>query len=100
MQIKFLEAAEDDLSDAVAFYIFSQENLGYEFLDEFRRALKRIIDFPDGWPMLSKQTRRCQMNRFPYGIIYRMNADSLLIISIMHLHAEPDKWKKRLSKRY
>jgi len=99
MQIKFLEAAENDLSDAVAFYNFSQENLGYEFLDEIGRALKRIIDFPDAWPMLSKQTRRCHMNRFPYGIIYRMNNGFLLIISIMHLHAEPDKWKKRLSDR-
>ena len=94
-RIDFLEAAETDLSQAVAYYNLSQENLGYEFLDEFKRALARIIDFPEAWPLISSRTRRCHLNRFPYGVIYKINADILLIIAVMHLHSEPDKWKKR-----
>ena len=99
MRIEFLEAAETDLSDAVAFYNLSQENLGYEFLDEFKRALSRIIDFPRAWPKISRRARRCQTNRFPYGIIYRTYPDALIIVAVMNLHSNPDRWKKRTGKR-
>jgi hypothetical protein len=94
-RVDFLEAAETDLSATVAYYNLSQEDLGYEFLDEFKRALIRIIDFPEAWPLISKRTRRCHINRFPYGIIYKANANILLVIAVMHLHSEPEKWKKR-----
>ncbi len=96
MRIEFLEAAEFDLAETVAYYNMAQGNLGYEFLDEFKRTLIRIIDFPDAWPTVSKRTRRCQTNRFPYGVIYRSNAEVLLVIAVMHLHSEPEKWKKRI----
>ena len=96
MRIEFLEAAEIDLAETVAYYNMTQDNLGYEFLDEFKRTLIRIIDFPDAWSPVSKRTRRCQTNRFPYGVIYRSNAEVLLVIAVMHLHSEPEKWKKRI----
>lgn len=95
-RIEFLEAAMEDLAEAVASYNQSQDNLGYEFLDETKRTIKRIHDFPEAWPRLSKRTRRCQTNRFPYGIIYQINPEMLLIVSVMHLHSEPGTWNKRL----
>jgi len=99
MRIEFLEAAVIDIAEAVAFYNLSQENLGYEFIDEVKRTLNRIIDFPEAWPHISKRTRRCQTNRFPYGVIYKINSETLLIVSLMHLHSEPSKWKKRISRK-
>ena len=94
-RIEFLEAAVTDLAETVAYYNSSQEDLGYEFLDEFKRTLNRIIAFPEAWPPISVKTRRCQTNRFPYGVIYKINHDFLLVVAVMHLHSEPEKWKKR-----
>ena len=94
-RIEILEPAADDLGKAVVYYNQAQENLGFEFLDEFKRTVARIIAFPDAWPSLSKRTRRCQTNRFPYGVIYKLFPDKLVIVSVMHLHSEPGKWKRR-----
>ncbi len=94
--IEFLLAAEDDLTEIILSYNQKQLNLGYEFLDEVKRALLRISDFPNAWPKLSQHTRRNQVNRFPFGIIYQNRSEKILIIAIMNLHSEPNNWKKRL----
>lgn len=96
MRIEFLDVAKTDLADAITHYNMLQDNLGNEFLTEIKRTLKRIVDYPEAWPLISKQTRRCQTNRFPHGIIYRYQPDMLLIVAVMHLHSEPNKWHKRL----
>jgi len=94
-RFEFLEAADHDLAEAVNYYDSCQENLGSEFLDEVKRTLRRIADYPGAWPYVSKNVRRCQTNRFPYGILYQEKADVFLVIAAMHLHAEPESWRER-----
>lgn len=92
---EFLTAAENDLTDIILYYNQQQQNLGYEFSDEVKRALLRISDYPNAWPKLSRNTRRTQVNRFPYGIIYQDRTDKILIIAVMNLHSEPNSWKEK-----
>jgi len=96
MKIEFLPPARAEFTDAIFYYNMQSEGLGYEFAAEVKRTLERIVLYPDAWLKLSKRTRRCRTNRFPYGIIYQMREEALLIVAIMHLSREPETWKSRL----
>ena len=96
MRIEFLPPARAELTDAISYYNIQSEGLGYEFAAEVKRTLERIVQYPDAWPKLSKRTRRCRTNRFPYGVIYQVRKETLLIVAVMHLSREPETWKPRL----
>ena len=96
MKLEFLPPARAELIDAIAYYNIQSEGLGYEFAAEVKRTLERIVQYPDAWQKLSKRTRRCRTNRFPYGVIYQIRKETFLIVAVMHLAREPEAWKSRL----
>ena len=96
MEIKFLAPAENEFLDAISYYNMQSEGLGYEFAAEVKKTIERIIQYPEAWAKLSKRTRRCRTNRFPYGVIYQVREEILLIVAVMHLGREPQGWKSRL----
>ncbi len=96
MRIRFLEMAQIELDEAIEYYNYEMSGLGEEFLAEVLNALDRIGDFPEAWHPCSKRTRRCQTRRFPYGIIYQIRKEEILIIAIANLHRKPDYWKDRI----
>jgi len=98
MRVDFLDPAEAELLDAIAYYNEQSEGLGYEFAAEVKRTLSRIVQFPDAWPKLSERTRRCRTNRFPYGLVYQVCGNTLLIVAVMHLRRHPDTWRSRLER--
>ena len=97
MEIVFLAPAQAEFTDAISYYNMQSEGLGYEFAAEVRRTIERIIQYPEAWFKLSKRTHRCRTNRFPYGVIYQVRAETLLIVAVMHLSREPQTWKSRLT---
>jgi plasmid stabilization system protein ParE len=96
MKIEFLPPARAELTDAISYYNTQSEGLGYEFAAEVKRTLERIAQYPDAWFKLSKRTRRCRTNRFPHGVIYQIRKETLLVVAVMHLSREPERWKSRL----
>ncbi len=98
MNIQFLEPARAELLDAVSYYNHQRQGLGVEFADEVRLAIQRIIEYPQAWPLVAKRTRRCRTKRFPYGIIYQIRGDTLIIVAVLHLRREPRSWKARIHK--
>ena len=96
MKIQFLSPARAELVDAVSYYNVQSEGLGYEFAAEVKRTLERIVQYPDAWLKLSKCTSRCRTNRFPYGIIYQVRKDTILIVAVMHMSRNPETWMSRL----
>lgn len=79
INIKFLTPAEAEFFDAISYYNIQSEGLGYEFAAEVKRTIGRIIQYPEAWTKLSKHTRRCRTNKFPYGVIYQVKEETLLM---------------------
>jgi toxin ParE2 len=96
MRIRFLEIAQIELDEAIEYYNHETPGLGKEFLAAVLSALARIGRFPEAWHPSSKRTRRCQTRRFPYGIIYQIRKEEILVVAIANLHRKPDYWKYRI----
>jgi len=97
-RVKFLDAARTDVLEAAAFYEREQSALGERFRRELRRSIGRILAYPEAWSPLSPRTRRCLVNTFPYGVIYQVGGDAVLIVAVMHLHRDPESWRSRVTK--
>ena len=41
------------------------------------------------------EARRCLTKTFPFGIIFRVETDCILVIAVMHLHRDPHCWTER-----
>jgi hypothetical protein len=96
MRIRFLDIAQIELDQAIEYYNYESPGLGDEFLTEVLKVIDRIGEFPEAWHRLSKRTRRCQTRRFPYGIIYQIREDEILVVAVANLHRHPAYWKGRL----
>jgi toxin ParE2 len=96
MRIRFLEIAQIELDDAIEYYNYEVPGLGEAFLTEVLNTLDRIGKYPEAWQPSSKRTRRCLTRRFPYGIMYQIRKDEILVVAIANLHRKPDYWKDRI----
>ncbi|MEK6581485.1 MAG: type II toxin-antitoxin system RelE/ParE family toxin [Nitrospirota bacterium] len=97
MKIKFSRLAQLEVDDAVAWYDSQSRSLGTQFLDDLDRAVRRIVAFPLSCADVEPELRRCLLTRFPYGIIYGIDSDTIVVIAVAHLHRKPRYWIDRLS---
>jgi len=97
MRFEFHPEALAEYEDAARYYSGCQENLELRFIAAVERVIQQIIEAPDRWPVLEEDIRRCLTRVFPYAVLYSIESDYVLIISIMHSHREPGYWRKRIT---
>lgn len=95
MTFRFLSLAEAELRQAVSYYNEQSPGLGFEFAAEVRRTLVRIREHPEAWHPLSERTRRCRVSRFPYGVVYQLREECILVVAVMHMSRRPEHWRDR-----
>ena len=93
---RFTSSALTELRQATLYYEQRENGLGTTFLDEIEATLTRILHHPAAWHQLSARTRRCRTHRFPFGLIYQIRTNEILITSVMDLRRDPSSWKALL----
>jgi toxin ParE1/3/4 len=88
-------AAAADIEDAFEWYHLKRTELADEFLQALRDAVAEVVDNPEAYPVLHRNTRRIRLRRFPYGLFYRLYPGVIVIVACMHGRRDPLRWKSR-----
>jgi hypothetical protein len=96
MEIRFLKAAQLELDESFIYYEEQIAGLGFEFIHEIKNAIKQIKVHSEAWAEYSNRTRRYLVKKFPFGVIYQIRENEILIVAIAHSHRKPMYWKERI----
>jgi len=102
MIFETLQSAHEEIELVFLFYESQRRGLGVEFLDAIEAGYHRILSNPKAWTVLnsrSKIFRRCMLQRFPYGLIYVIQKEKLIVLAVMHLARKPGYWLKRFKSK-
>ena len=94
-QLRFHPDAESEMIEAAAWYEAQQTDLGKRFLTCVQDALNRVELNPALYPVVDNDVRRCLTSTFPFGVLFRIKEDMIVIMAVMHLHRDPGYWKNR-----
>jgi len=99
MKYVFHPAALTEYGEAVEFYAQRRVELAQAFINAVEDAIFRIVESPSRWALIDEDIRRCLTRKFPYGILYTIEDDYILIVAVMHCSRVPGYWKKRITQR-
>lgn len=97
MRYEFHPEARIEYFEAIAHYEARQAGLGARFTIEIEIAIRHVIESPDRWRKLDGDVRRCLTHIFPYGVLYSVETDYILILAVMHHSRKPGYWHERVS---
>ena len=97
-EYQFLPEAEEEMNESAQFYERRSEGLGEDFLDEVQHTVDSLLAFPQSGPVVSENLRRRILRRFPFGLLYAIEAERIVIVAVAHLKRRPGYWKDRVEK--
>lgn len=98
MPYRFLLPAALELERAADYYRHADIAIATRFLDEVDATIRRILAYPFAWMPVDSGIRRSRVKRFPFGVVYFVESDLVVIVSVMNLHRHPDSWRSNLKR--
>ena len=97
MRYEFHPEALEDYQEAAHWYAQRRTALALRFVDAIEDAIWRVSEAPERWRIIEEDVHRCLTRVFPFGILYTIEPDCVLIVAVMHLSREPGYWRHRLT---
>lgn len=97
--VQLLPAAERELEEAFWWYERQRSGLGLEFLLAFDAAVESLRRLPEGHELVALKTRKALLRRFPYLVLYAVEAERVLVTAVFHGRRDPQRWSDRVCER-
>ena len=95
MKYVYRPAAAADIDRAYARYERERKGLGEDLLSEVNATARLVLEMPEAYPVIVRQTRRALVHRFPYGLFYRILGDTVVFVACFHTSRNPALWRRR-----
>jgi plasmid stabilization system protein ParE len=93
--LELLAIAEDDLARARKWYRRCHPYLETDLILCVEETLEKIAHHPLSFARTQGEFRQAFVHRFPYRIVYRMVADLIVVVAILHTSRDPLTWITR-----
>lgn len=93
--VEFHPEALAEAEAAALWYAQRSEPASIAFAREIDRAVGLIAESPERWPTHASGTRRYLLRRFPFHVVYRVEASRILVVAIAHGSRRPGYWTGR-----
>lgn len=88
--------AQAEFDEAFDFYESRRQGSGVAFAARVQEALDRIASNPLLHPCIFADVRKTTVQRVPYRVFYRAEANRVEVIAVYHTSRNPNVWKDRL----
>ena len=92
----FHPEAGAEIAEAARYYETRSPGLGFSFLMELDDAIEQVVANPKAFQLVSREIRRKPLRRFPYSLLYVIEADRIRVVAAAHHRRRPDYWRSRL----
>lgn len=96
MIMEFLPEAEQEFREAAQYYEKVAPGIGMTFITKVHTAISFIKQNPFASEEIDSGIRKKVISRFPYNILYSIEAGIIIIIAIAHQKRRPGFWQSRL----
>ncbi len=86
--------ADADLAAAFDWYEAHRAGLGSDFLAEVAAVFSYLEGFPEAHAAVRGETRRTMVHRFPYGVFYIIDRDSVAVTGVLQDSDDPFRGRK------
>lgn len=87
--------AELDIDGEYTAYESKRVGLGRDFLLCVEEALDKLLRNPLIYRKFHKELRRISLRRFPYRVMYFVNAEKIIVTAVFHVRKDPTSWDNR-----
>ena len=84
-----------DVESARDGYEALRAGLGQDSLDRVSEALGRVGAMPEMYGPVWQDVRAGRLRRFPYVVYYRVLADRVEVLAVLHGSRDPSVWQRR-----
>jgi plasmid stabilization system protein ParE len=87
--------ARSEIAEAADWYEQQSVGLGADFLRAIEVTMSSIHHNPEQYQRIRGRTRRAVLRRFPYGVVYIVSDDEVVVLGCVHGRRDPKRWQER-----
>jgi plasmid stabilization system protein ParE len=91
----FHPAATAELEESIEWYAAQSPSAARAFCVAMELALASIAANPERFAFVDERHRACNLQRFPFQIIFHHREDHIRVLAVAHARRRPGYWQDR-----